>query len=70
MTKKQLRSLKPGDKVLLSDEGRKYGLQGKAPTILGYVQKIMVAGGMIQILRHGMKTAYWYSRDFWILYKM
>ena len=59
------RDLRVGDRVALTEEGCRQGLQGRARTPFGVVVLADPQRYLIKVRRDGIKGAGWYSPDFW-----
>ena len=59
------RDLRIGDRVVLTEEGSKQGLQGRARTPFGVVVWVDPQRHLIKVRRDGIKGSGWYSPDFW-----
>lgn len=58
-------TLKPGDRVVMTDEAIRYRLQGRFNKRTG-VFKSMTPRGLIRVLRDGVKNPESYHQDFWM----
>lgn len=65
MTRDQLRAIKPGDRVIMTEAGWRQGLLGRAKSQSGTVADVQISAGLVRVRRDGIKAAEWYSRNFW-----
>ena len=67
MTRDQLRAIKPGDLVMMTEAARRQRLFGPRNIASGTVTDVRINAGLVKVRRDGIKAAEWYSKNFWVM---